>query len=114
MDEYLAGLTTEAINSETAAIDECTTEQMLRLMNEQDAKVPQAVAAEIPQIVKAVNSLHQVLKHGGRMFYVGAGSSGRMGVLDASECPPTFEQTLSWCKDISPGRHCAEMGRRRL
>lgn len=90
MDEYLAGLTTEAINPETAAIDECTTEQMLRLMNEQDASVPQAVAAEIPQIVKAVNSLHQVLKHGGRMFYVGAGSSGRMGVLDASECPPTF------------------------
>ncbi|MCE5173376.1 N-acetylmuramic acid 6-phosphate etherase [Paenibacillus profundus] len=90
MDEYLAGLTTEEINEKTLAIDECTTEQMLHLMNEQDAKVPHAVAAEIPQIVKAVDTLHHVLKNGGRMFYVGAGSSGRIGVLDASECPPTF------------------------
>lgn len=90
MDEYLAGLTTEEINEKTLAIDECTTEQMLRLMNEQDAKVPDAVAAEIPQIVKAVDTLHHALKNGGRMFYVGAGSSGRIGVLDASECPPTF------------------------
>jgi N-acetylmuramic acid 6-phosphate etherase len=90
MDEYLSGLTTEEINEKTLMIDECTTEQMLRLMNEQDAKVPGAVAAEIPQIMKAVDILHHVLKNGGRMFYVGAGSSGRLGVLDASECPPTF------------------------
>lgn len=90
MDEYLSGLTTEKINERTLMIDECTTEQMLRLMNEQDATVPHAVAAEIPQIVKAVDILHHVLKNGGRMFYVGAGSSGRLGVLDASECPPTF------------------------
>jgi N-acetylmuramic acid 6-phosphate etherase len=90
MDEYLSGLTTEEINEKTLMIDECTTEQMLLLMNEQDAKVPGAVAAEIPQITKAVDILHHVLKNGGRMFYVGAGSSGRLGVLDASECPPTF------------------------
>jgi N-acetylmuramic acid 6-phosphate etherase len=90
MDEYLSGLTTEEINEKTLMIDECTTEQMLHLMNEQDAKVPGAVAAEIPQIMKAVDILHHVLKNGGRMFYVGAGSSGRLGVLDASECPPTF------------------------
>ncbi|WP_054958553.1 N-acetylmuramic acid 6-phosphate etherase [Paenibacillus dakarensis] len=90
MDEYLAGLTTEGINESTQMIDECTTEQMLRLMNEQDSKVPGAVAAEIPQIMKAVDILHHVLKNGGRMFYIGAGTSGRLGVLDASECPPTF------------------------
>lgn len=90
MDEYLAGLTTEGINEQTRMIDECSTEEMLRLMNEQDAKVPAAVAAEIPQISKAVDVLHHVLKHGGRMFYIGAGTSGRLGVLDASECPPTF------------------------
>lgn len=90
MDEYLARLTTEEINEKTKMIDECTTEQMLRMMNEQDATVPAAVAAEIPQIVKAVDILHGVLKSGGRMFYIGAGSSGRLGVLDASECPPTF------------------------
>jgi N-acetylmuramic acid 6-phosphate etherase len=90
MDEYLSGLTTEEINEKTQMMDECTTEQMLRLMNEQDTEVPAAVGSEIPQIMKAVDILHHVLKNGGRMFYVGAGSSGRLGVLDASECPPTF------------------------
>lgn len=90
MDEYLSRLTTERINERTKLIDECSTEQMVRLMNEQDALVPVAVAAQIPQIVKAVDLLHEKLQSGGRMFYVGAGSSGRMGVLDASECPPTF------------------------
>lgn len=90
MNEYFAGLTTEKINQSTQMIDECTTEEMLRLLNQEDAKVPAAVAAEIPQIMKAVDILHQVLKNGGRMFYIGAGTSGRIGVLDASECPPTF------------------------
>ncbi len=90
MNEYLAGLATEGINRDTALIDECSTEQMLRLLNKEDAKVPEAVAAEIPQIMKAVDILHHTLKNGGRMFYVGAGTSGRIGVLDASECPPTF------------------------
>ncbi|MCA1291835.1 N-acetylmuramic acid 6-phosphate etherase [Paenibacillus sp. alder61] len=90
MEQYFAGLTTEGINPDTLMIDECTTEQMLRLLNQEDAKVPAAVAAEIPQIVRAVDILHHVLKQGGRMFYIGAGTSGRLGVLDASECPPTF------------------------
>ncbi|TJY42304.1 N-acetylmuramic acid 6-phosphate etherase [Cohnella pontilimi] len=90
MNEYLAGLTTEKINPETRMIDEVATEEMLRLLNEEDAKVPAAVAEEIPQIMKAVDILHRTLKDGGRMFYIGAGSSGRIGVLDASECPPTF------------------------
>ncbi|WP_334071460.1 MULTISPECIES: N-acetylmuramic acid 6-phosphate etherase [Paenibacillus] len=90
MEQYFAGLTTEGINPDTQMIDECTTEQMLRLLNQEDAKVPAAVAAEIPQIVRAVDILHQLLKQGGRMFYIGAGTSGRLGVLDASECPPTF------------------------
>lgn len=90
VDEYLSGLTTEKINEKTLEIDESTTEQMLHLMNEQDALVPSAVAEEIPQIVKAVDILHHAIKNGGRMFYVGAGSSGRLGVLDASECPPTY------------------------
>ncbi|WP_051318540.1 N-acetylmuramic acid 6-phosphate etherase [Cohnella thermotolerans] len=90
MNEYLAGLTTEEIHPDTQMIDECTTEEMLRLLNREDAKVPAAVAAEIPQIAKAVDVLHRLLKNGGRMFYIGAGTSGRLGVLDASECPPTF------------------------
>lgn len=90
MNDYLAGLTTEAINPDTFMIDECSTVQMVELMNQQDALVPAAVAKEIPQIAKAVDILHQRLSNDGRMFYIGAGTSGRLGVLDASECPPTF------------------------
>ncbi|MCC3373283.1 N-acetylmuramic acid 6-phosphate etherase [Cohnella sp. REN36] len=88
-DEY-AGLTTEGIHQGTRMIDECTTEEMLQLLHREDASVPAAVAAEIPRIGKAVDVLHRVLRQGGRMFYIGAGTSGRIGVLDASECPPTF------------------------
>ncbi|OXM14675.1 N-acetylmuramic acid 6-phosphate etherase [Paenibacillus herberti] len=90
MNEYLAGLTTEGINPATMSIDECTTEGMLRLLNEEDAKVPAAVAAEFPRITQAVDAIHAALSQGGRLFYIGAGTSGRLGVLDASECPPTF------------------------
>lgn len=90
MNDYLAGLTTEAVNPETSMIDESSTEQMVLLMNQQDAMVPAAVAKEVSHIAKAVDILHQSLSNGGRMFYIGAGTSGRLGVLDASECPPTF------------------------
>lgn len=90
MNDYLAGLTTEAVNPDTLMIDECTTEQMVQLMNQQDALVSAAIANEIPQIAGAVDILHDRLSAGGRMFYIGAGTSGRLGVLDASECPPTF------------------------
>jgi N-acetylmuramic acid 6-phosphate etherase len=90
MNDYLAGLTTEAVNPDTLLIDECTTEQMVQLMNQQDALVSAAVAKEIPEIARAVDVLHHRLSAGGRMFYIGAGTSGRLGVLDASECPPTF------------------------
>lgn len=90
MNEYLAGLTTEKINPATRTIDECTTEQMLALLNQEDAKVPAAVAEEIPRIAQAVDMIHSRLENGGRLFYIGAGTSGRLGVLDASECPPTF------------------------
>ncbi|CAM4244423.1 N-acetylmuramic acid 6-phosphate etherase [Paenibacillus typhae] len=90
MNDYLAGLTTEAVNPDTLLIDECTTEQMVQLMNQQDALVSGAIAKEIPQIARAVDVLHHRLSAGGRMLYIGAGTSGRLGVLDASECPPTF------------------------
>lgn len=90
MNDYLASLTTEGINPETAMIDELSTEQMLTLMNQEDAKVAGAVNEEIPQITFAVEALYKALSNGGRMFYIGAGTSGRLGVLDASECLPTF------------------------
>ncbi|MCR2805156.1 N-acetylmuramic acid 6-phosphate etherase [Paenibacillus soyae] len=90
MNDYLARLTTEGINAGSAMIDELTTEQMLTLINQEDATVPAAVAAELPAIAEAVEALYRTLSGGGRMYYIGAGTSGRLGVLDASECPPTF------------------------
>ena len=90
MDQYLASLTTEKINEQSFKIDECTTEQMLTLMNAEDNKVPEAVAKEIPNIAKAVDIINASISNGGKLFYIGAGTSGRLGVLDAAECPPTF------------------------
>ncbi len=90
MTSYFAQLTTEKINPSTQSIDECDTRDMLALMNREDQLVPVAVGKEIESIAAAVDRLYDALKDGGRMFYVGAGTSGRLGVLDASECPPTF------------------------
>lgn len=83
-------LDTEKINLDTAIIDECSTEEILKLINAEDKKVPFAVEKEIPQISAAVDRIYVSLKNGGKLFYIGAGTSGRLGVLDASECPPTF------------------------
>ena len=89
-------LTTEAINPALADIDSLDTETRLRLMNTEDAKVAAAVALEIPQITRAVQRAAASLRAGGRLVYLGAGTSGRLGVLDAAECPPTF--------GVSPGQ----------
>lgn len=90
MNSYFAQLTTEMNNPATASIDERGTRDMLLLMNEEDQQVPLSVRKEIDAIADAVDLIYKSLKNGGRMFYVGAGSSGRLGVLDASECPPTY------------------------
>jgi N-acetylmuramic acid 6-phosphate etherase len=86
----LATLPTEARNPATEHIDQLPTLEMLRLINEEDAKVATAVAAVLPNIAKAVDEIARRFEDGGRIFYIGAGTSGRLGVLDASECPPTF------------------------
>jgi N-acetylmuramic acid 6-phosphate etherase len=86
----LATLATEARNPLTAHIDELPTLDMLRLINDEDAKVATAVTAVLPQIAQAVDAIARRFEQGGRLFYIGAGTSGRLGVLDASECPPTF------------------------
>jgi N-acetylmuramic acid 6-phosphate etherase len=86
----LATLLTESRNPLTEHIDELPTLDMLRLINNEDAKVAAAVAAELPKIAKAVDEIAHRFQHNGRLFYIGAGTSGRLGVLDASECPPTF------------------------
>jgi N-acetylmuramic acid 6-phosphate etherase len=90
MTSYFAQLTTEKSNPATQSIDESDTREMLLMMNDEDQLVPLSVRKEIDALTSAVDLLHTALKNGGRMFYVGAGTSGRLGVLDASECPPTF------------------------
>lgn len=81
---------TEQENPRTAQISSLPTEDILRLMNEEDAGVPVAVARVLPEVTKAVDEVVKRLQAGGRLFYIGTGTSGRLGVLDASECPPTF------------------------
>ena len=81
---------TEQENPRTAQISSLPTEEILRLMNEEDARVPAAVGRVLPEITRAVNGIVERLEKGGRLFYIGTGTSGRLGVLDASECPPTF------------------------
>jgi N-acetylmuramic acid 6-phosphate etherase len=81
---------TEESDPRFANLDRLSTEALLTLMNEADAAVPGAVAVEIPRIALAVDAIADRLHRGGRLFYIGAGTSGRLGVLDASEVPPTF------------------------
>jgi N-acetylmuramic acid 6-phosphate etherase len=83
-------LATEAIDSDLSDIDALDIESRLRLLNAQDALVAAAVALEIPQIGRAVSRAAHSFRVGGRLLYLGAGTSGRLGVLDAAECPPTF------------------------
>ncbi|MEN9945859.1 MAG: N-acetylmuramic acid 6-phosphate etherase [Pseudomonadota bacterium] len=86
----LTSLDTEQINSATQQIDQLTTLEQVKLINAQDHLVAQAVAQALPQIANAVDLISQSLKSGGRLIYLGAGTSGRLGVLDAVECPPTY------------------------
>jgi N-acetylmuramic acid 6-phosphate etherase len=99
----LAALATEARNPATEHIDELSTLDMLRLINDEDAKVAAAVAAVLPEIAKAVDEIAKRFEQGGRLFYIGAGTSGRLGVLDASECPPTFSVPASLFQGIIAG-----------
>ena len=86
----LSRIATEQRNPRTAEIDMLDTEEMLRVINAEDARVPEAVGAQISSIAKAVDGIAERIQSGGRLVYIGAGTSGRLGVLDASECPPTF------------------------
>ncbi|HEY3295504.1 MAG TPA: N-acetylmuramic acid 6-phosphate etherase [bacterium] len=88
--EELQGLTTEQRNPATMRLDTMSVPEILLAMNEQDRTVPERVAAALPDIEQAVNLIVPALQRGGRLIYVGAGTSGRLGVLDAAECPPTF------------------------
>ncbi|EJQ13112.1 N-acetylmuramic acid 6-phosphate etherase [Bacillus cereus] len=83
-------LTTECRNEKTMFLDEMKTLNLLEVMNEEDIKVAYCVQKELPQIAKAVEMIVAAMKQGGRLIYIGAGTSGRIGLLDAVECPPTF------------------------
>ena len=84
------GRQTEQRNPGSRNLDRMTAIQIVRLMSREDRKVPTAVARELPAIAQAVEAILQRIENGGRLIYVGAGSSGRIATLDASECPPTF------------------------
>ncbi|GAC1486634.1 MAG: N-acetylmuramic acid 6-phosphate etherase [Ktedonobacteraceae bacterium] len=86
----LSTLETEKINPATAEIDRMSPLEIVQVMNAEDAKVAGAVERELPRIARAIEEIATRLRAGGRLIYVGAGTSGRLGVLDASECPPTF------------------------
>lgn len=83
-------ISTESRNQNTLDIDVVSTEEMLRKINNEDKTVPYAVEKAIPQITKVVDATYNTILNGGRLIYMGAGTSGRLGVLDAVECPPTY------------------------
>src|SRR5271167_3571081 len=86
----LSGLTTEETNPASRNLDAKSALQIARIINAEDAKVATAVKRALPQIAKAIDVIADSLKRGGRLIYVGAGTSGRIAALDVSECPPTF------------------------
>ncbi|HET7724597.1 MAG TPA: N-acetylmuramic acid 6-phosphate etherase [Propionibacteriaceae bacterium] len=86
----LADLLTESVDPRYAGLDTLSVPALARLMNDADHTVPGAVRAALPQIVPAIEAIAERMAAGGRLLYVGAGTPGRLGVLDASECPPTF------------------------
>jgi N-acetylmuramic acid 6-phosphate etherase len=86
----LSHLPTEAINEATRDLSRVSTREALRLINDEDRKVAEAVSRVLDPVAIAVDAIAERLSEGGRLFYIGAGTSGRLGVVDASECPPTF------------------------
>ncbi len=103
----LGALLTEQANPATARIDQLPTEEMLRLINAEDRRVADAVSAEVPNIARAVDGIVDAMRRGGRLFYIGAGTSGRLGVLDAAECPPTFNVPSDRVQGIIAGGEAA-------
>jgi N-acetylmuramic acid 6-phosphate etherase len=99
--------TTELRNRASENIDRLSTQQIVDLINAEDALVPAAVARQSKQIAAAIDLIIARFKEGGRLFYVGAGTSGRLGVLDASECPPTFGVPPSLVQGIIAGGRSA-------
>lgn len=90
MELNLNGMTTERRNPRTMQLDMMSELEIVTAMNDEDARVPLAIAKKLPEIAQAAQWAVEAFEQGGRLFYMGAGTSGRLGVLDAAECPPTF------------------------
>ena len=103
----LEDLLTEQPNPRSASIDSLPTEAALRIINTEDQQVAVAVEREIPAIARAVDAIVAAIEKGGRLFYLGAGTSGRLGVLDASECPPTYSVPPEMVQGIMAGGEAA-------
>jgi N-acetylmuramic acid 6-phosphate etherase len=100
-------LLTEQPNPASASIDALPTEEVLRIINQEDRQVADAVGRELGSIARAVDAIVKAFQGGGRLFYIGAGTSGRLGVLDASECPPTFSVPPEMVQGIIAGGEAA-------
>ena len=107
LPSQLSQLLTEQRNPRTLHIDQLPTLEALRLMHEEDRLAVDSVAPELPRIAAAVDAITERLSHGGRLLYIGAGTSGRLGVLDASECPPTFGVAYDLVQGIMAGGYHA-------
>ena len=103
----LEKLLTEQVNPASSSIDTLAVEPMLRVINSEDRGVAEAVEREIPAIARAVEAIVAAMEGGGRLFYIGAGTSGRLGVLDAAECPPTFSVPPGLVQGIMAGGEAA-------
>lgn len=103
----IESLLTEQRNPASSEIDLLSTEQLLTVINDEDSRVAGAIRPTIPLIARAVDAIAQTFERGGRLFYIGAGTSGRLGVLDASECPPTFNVPYDLVQGIIAGGEAA-------
>jgi N-acetylmuramic acid 6-phosphate etherase len=99
----LENLLTEKVNPASEHIDALPTARILEIVNAEDRLVADAVASQIPAIARAVDAIVAAIRRGGRLFYIGAGTSGRLGVLDAAECPPTFSADPEMVQGIMAG-----------
>ncbi|MDZ7266224.1 MAG: N-acetylmuramic acid 6-phosphate etherase [candidate division KSB1 bacterium] len=105
--DEIKDLITETRNPRTMDIDAKDTLEILHLINQEDRLIPDIVAQEIPYIAQAVEIVVAAFKNGGRLFYIGAGTSGRLGILDASECPPTYGTDPEMIQGIIAGGYKA-------
>lgn len=107
MADKLDTLLTEQPNPASTRIDELPTQEILEVINSEDRKVADSLTPELPQIAKAIDAIVNAFHGGGHLFYIGAGTSGRLGVLDASECPPTFNVSPEMVQGIIAGGESA-------